>query len=127
MNLSDEQINKQIVVLLPILRYYQPVSCLIFPQNRFGTGTCKCGDANNAEVSFRHDEGLWCCKSSKASCEVKNYNGAEVANCVGKAIPLTQPCFDANTRTSTCNYFPEDPFRNYWASRSHIDICNDNK
>ena len=116
-------------VLLPILRYYQPVSCLIFPQNRHVNGACKCGDANNAEVSFKWDEGLWCCKSSKASCEVEKYadwdsDVAEVVNCVGKAIPLEQQCIDNN---KTCNYFPEDPFRNYYASRSHIDICNDNK
>ena len=118
-------------VLLPILRYYQPVSCLIFPQNRHVNGACKCGDANNAEVSFAYDEGLWCCKSSMESCKVKKYydsdsdSVAEVVTCIGKAIPLTQLCFDHNNRT--CNYFPGDPYRNRWASRSHKDICNDDK
>ena len=117
------------MVLLTILRYYQSVSCLIFPQNRHWKDTCKCGDANNAEVSFGYDEALWCCKSSKASCEVEEYSKrfagvAEVVNCVGKAIPLEQQCIDNN---KTCNYFPEDPFRNHLANRSHIDICNDNK
>ena len=120
------------MVLLPILLYYQPVSCLIFPQIRLSDGTCKCGDANITEVSFRSDQDLWCCKSSNDSCKVKKYAArnsevAEVVSCDGEAIPLTQQCFDNNKRTSTCNYFHTDPFRNFFTSRSHIDICHDNK
>ena len=97
-------------------------------------GICKCGDANNNidEVRFGLNQGLWCCKSSNDRCKVEKYadwnsRTATVVSCVGKAIPLTKQCFDNNKRTSTCNDFHTDPWRNFHSSRSHIDICHDNK
>ena len=29
--------------------------------------------------------------------------------------------------TQRCNHFPEDEYRNSWADRSYLDVCNDNR
>ena len=107
--------------------------------------TCKCGVDNNI-TEFSIDEGLWCCKTTQDKCTVEEYTkvlrGRDTTwknvTCQGKAISLSQQCHDADDLTPSCNYFPEDFWRNSGTNkqthylsggtRSHyLDGCFNNR
>ena len=91
------------------------------------TGTCTCGENDNTTKSFGFDEGLWCCKSSQNNCEItrnsKTYS--KDAKCHGKVLTLEEQCnVEGNP---ICNHYPSDPWRNSFAPRSFLNLCQDNR
>jgi len=91
------------------------------------SGVCDCmQDTTNFEI--RYDEAKWCCKSTSDECEVvkrDNKGHAIIVKCIGASLPLTKQCQNDQTNTPTCNFYPPDKHRNFRASRSYMDICND--
>ena len=54
--------------------------------------------------------------------------------CIGDTIILSQQCHSPDNSSRTCNYYPEDAYRNYYsydhnyfAIRSHMDVCEDKR
>ena len=98
---------------------------------RYLTGTCRCGVDDTNIKEFKSGDGLWCCKSTKDACTVEESDSdgdAKIVHCQGNAIPLTQQCTDDhNTTTNKCNFYPGDEDRNFYATRSFLDLCQDNR
>ena len=90
-------------------------------------GICNCVQDNITD-SFTYDDGKWCCKSTHDECkidEVDNHGFVMSVTCTGKAILLEEQC--QSQEGPICNHYPDDEFRHFWAARSYLDICNDNR
>ena len=99
-----------------------------FSSYRSQTGTCKCGVGSNI-TDIKYDDGRWCCKSTKDDCTVEesSVGSANIVKCIGHPIPLTQQCHDGDISTPRCNYYPVDKYRNFYAKRAFLDVCQDNR
>ena len=51
----------------------------------------------------------------------------KIVNCTGAALSLKEQCKKKKEESPSCNFYPNDEDRNYYAPRSHVDICNDNR
>ena len=76
-------------------------------------------------TEFKVDEGLWCCKSTKAKCKVEKYIYNNVS-CIGNAIKLNQQCHGEDG-IGHCNYYPADKKRYLDPKRAYLDVCRDNR
>merc|ERR1712173_369762 len=86
-------------------------------------GICNC-IMHNRTSQIRFNDGRWCCQSISNECtlEYKYHYVPMIVNCIGTSIPLTQQCLNEETQSSTCNFYPEDQYRNFLAIRSYIDV-----
>ena len=78
-----------------------------------------------------YQDGNWCCSEE---CTVVEYgqefwnNGsAIIVNCTGTALSLKQQCKKEDKQSPSCNFYPFDEDRNSRATRSHVDVCKDNR
>ena len=94
------------------VRFYRPLS-----------GTCTCSETKN-NTKFSYNDGLWCCKSSEKKC-VRGTNYPYDTKCHGKVLTLAEQCHVEGN--PICNHYPADPDRNYYAPRSFLNLCKDNR
>ena len=89
------------------------------------TEVCNCVDDGKI-IEIRHGDGQWCCHSNE--CIVDNkYGNAKIVQCNGTVLGLDQQCHNGDKSTPSCNHYAADNDRNYLASRSYIDICQDQR
>ena len=76
-----------------------------------------------------YQDGNWCCSEECTVVEsyAKNWKGNKIVNCTGAVLSLQQQCKKEDKQSPSCNFYPSDQDRNWIATRSHVDVCNDNR
>ena len=74
-----------------------------------------------------YQDGNWCC--SEECIVVENFGSgrAKIVNCTGTHLNLQQQCKKEDKQSPSCNFYPFDEHRNLIPTRSHVDVCKDNR
>ena len=73
------------------------------------------------------ENGNWCCSEECTVVEADEYYGVKIVNCTGAPLSLQQSCKREDKQSPSCNFYRSDEDRNWGATRSHVDICKDNR
>ena len=82
----------------------------------------------NTEMTYQ--DGNWCCSEECTVVESYYYpwiKGNKIVNCTGTALTLQQQCKKEDKQSPSCNFYPSDVHKNSLATRSHVDVCKDNR
>ena len=93
----------------------------------------KCPNKIKPSIPLKRHAHLIINISGEQSC--LQTQGDSDVECIGDANILSQQCHSPDNSSRTCNYYPEDAYRNYYlygfynyfANRSHMDVCEDKR
>ena len=86
---------------------------------------------NGVESVLKYNDTRYCCPEPGEKCIKDSYYSDwsyfDDVLCNGIPLDFSQRCQFDHEEKPVCHYHPYDPYRNYKFSRSHMDICGDDR